>query len=47
MPMGGELWQSISHALQTPSGKKIELSTLSSLYHIEVNPRCGEPPFPT
>ena len=25
-------------AEQTPSGKKIEISTLSSLYHIEVNP---------
>ena len=25
-------------AAQTPSGKKIEISTLSSLFHIEVNP---------
>ena len=27
--------------LQTPSKKKVEISTISSNYHIEINPRCS------
>jgi replication factor C subunit 3/5 len=27
------------HTFTTPSNKKIEISTISSNYHIEVNPR--------